>query len=99
LSTIGDRIRQIRACSVGVTPAGPEPLAAAFGSAVRAARARRGISQETLADLVGVQRTYVVDLEAWRRNPTLRTIGRFAAALETSFGDLFASVDGDAAAP
>jgi transcriptional regulator with XRE-family HTH domain len=80
-------------------PAGPEPLSAAFGSAIRAARARRGISQEALADLVGVQRTYVVDLEAGRRNPTLRTISRFATALETSLTDLFAAVDGDAACP
>lgn len=76
-------------------PVGPEPLAASFGSALRVLRTRRGISQEALADLVGVQRTYVVDLEAGRRNPTLRTIGRFAAALDASLVELFSAVDGD----
>lgn len=78
-------------------PAGPEPLAAAFGAAVREARGRLGVSQEKLAERIGVQRTYVVDIEAGRRNPTLRTIGRFAAALDLSLAELFAPIDREAA--
>lgn len=70
-----------------------DPLSAAFGSAVRERRLAAALSQEALAELTQVQRTYVVDLEGGRRNPTLRTIARFADALGVTLGDLLADVD------
>ena len=49
---------------------------------------RRGLSQEALARLAEVERTYVTEVERGRRNVTLRNIGRLAAALGVGIGDL-----------
>lgn len=54
-----------------------------FGRRLRALRVERGLSQEELAHRAGLDRTYISSCEAGRRNVTLRTICRLAAALET----------------
>ncbi len=54
----------------------------AFGRRLKGLRLERGLSQEQLADLAHLDRTYVSSCEAGRRNATIRTIARFAAALE-----------------
>jgi transcriptional regulator with XRE-family HTH domain len=53
----------------------------AFGRAVRDCRSRRGLSQEQLADLAGIHRTYIGGIERGERNPTLTMIHRLARAL------------------
>lgn len=53
----------------------------AFGQAVRRAREARGLSQESLGFDAGLDRTYVSGVERGVRNPTVRTIFRFAKAL------------------
>ena len=53
-----------------------------FGSALRAARIGRELSQESLAEVLDVDRTYVSLLESGKRNPSLLLIGRIATALE-----------------
>jgi len=53
----------------------------AFGRRLRALRRTRGLSQEQLAHLAGLDRTYVSSCEAGRRNATIKTIVRLAAAL------------------
>ncbi len=58
----------------------PDPLPE-FGARLRALRTERGFSQESLAHVAGLDRTYVNSAEAGRRNVTLRTIYRLAAAL------------------
>lgn len=52
-----------------------------FGSNVRAARLRAGMSQEQLAFEAEMKRSYVSDLERGTRNPSLKAIGRLATAL------------------
>ncbi len=52
-----------------------------FGRRLRTLRRERGLSQEELANLAGLDRTYISSCEAGRRNVTLRTITRLAAAL------------------
>jgi transcriptional regulator with XRE-family HTH domain len=52
-----------------------------LGRNVRAARLRRGLSQEQLAFDAGMKRSYVSDLERGTRNPSLKAIGRLAIAL------------------
>ncbi|MCR5876621.1 helix-turn-helix domain-containing protein [Phenylobacterium sp. J426] len=42
-------------------------------------RQSRGITQEVLADAVGLAPTYVGQLERGQRNPTLSVVERFAA--------------------
>jgi len=53
----------------------------AFGRAVRRRRTETGLSQEGLADLAGIHRTYIGGIERGERNPTLLMIHRLAKAL------------------
>lgn len=48
---------------------------------LRALRRQRGISQEALADLAGLHRTYVGSIERSERNVCIDNIDRLAAAL------------------
>ena len=55
-----------------------------FGQAVRRLRRNQRLSQEAFADRVGVHRTFVGGIERGERNPTLVTIAKIAAALDTT---------------
>ncbi len=61
-----------------------------FGSNLRKQRKSRYLSQESFADLLGVHRTYVGDLERGERNVTLRTVERLAERLGVPAADLLA---------
>ena len=50
---------------------------------MRARRKALGLSQEALADGVGIDRTYVSGLERGMKNPSLEMIVRIGAVLET----------------
>lgn len=52
-----------------------------FGRRLRELRLARGISQERLGQLADLDRTYVSQAEAGRRNVTLATICKLADAL------------------
>jgi transcriptional regulator with XRE-family HTH domain len=56
----------------------------AFGRRVRAIRESKGLSQEHLAELARVHRTYVSSLERGRRNVGLDNILALADALDVS---------------
>ena len=55
----------------------------AIGRILRAKRENLGISQETLAERAGVDRSYVSILERGLKSPTLETLERICRALET----------------
>ncbi len=59
-----------------------------FGMNVRRMRREAGYSQEALADLAQVARSYMSDVERGARNPTLQVVERIAAALNVSPGSL-----------
>lgn len=61
------------------------------GRNVRAWREQRGISQEALADLVGVHRTYMGGIERGERNLSLKSLERLADALGVDALDLLAA--------
>ncbi len=63
-----------------------------FGKAVRKLRSDRGISQEEFAELCGLHRTYISDVELGKRNVSLENIGRIAEALNMPLSELFAEV-------
>lgn len=63
-----------------------------FGKAVRRLRSDRGISQEEFAELCGLHRTYISDIELGKRNVSLENIGRIAEALNMPLSELFAEV-------
>jgi transcriptional regulator with XRE-family HTH domain len=52
-----------------------------FGKAVRKLREERGLSQEALADLCGLHRTYIGGIERGERNVGLLNVLRIAKAL------------------
>lgn len=57
---------------------------------VRRLRKDLGISQEELADLANLHRTYVSGIERKVRNPTIEILARLAVALGVTESDLLA---------
>lgn len=59
------------------------------GNNVKRLRLAAGITQAELADLVGVDRSYISGLEQGNRNPTVVSLWHVARALETPIRSLF----------
>lgn len=64
-------------------------LARDFGNKIREIRKEKGISQESLAGLADLDRTYIGGIERGIRNPSLKNIGKIAKALKVKPKDLF----------
>ena len=69
-----------------------ERLLISFGERVRSLRHSSGLSQDALADVCGLARTYVGGIERGERNPSLRNIARLALALGVSLAELLQGV-------
>lgn len=65
----------------------------AFGRAVRRLRENRGLSQEKLAELAAIHRTYIGDVERGTRNIALVNMTRIAKALGTSLSRVIADME------
>lgn len=63
-------------------------LVRVFGANVRARRRRLRLSQEELAELAGVHRTYIGMIERCEKNVTIFNIERLAKALSVPPGKL-----------
>ena len=59
-----------------------------FGIRLREIRERVGVSQEKLADLAKLHRTYVSSVERGKRNISLLNIEKLAIALGVTMGEL-----------
>lgn len=66
-----------------------EPILLQFGKQVQGLRKAKNLSQEQLAELAGVHRTYIGMIERAEKNITLCNIERIAKALEVNIKDLF----------
>ncbi|ECC1661895.1 helix-turn-helix transcriptional regulator [Salmonella enterica subsp. salamae] len=55
-----------------------------FAHNIRKLRERQGLSQEALADLAGLHRTYIGSVERCERNISIDNIDRIASALGVS---------------
>ncbi|MEG3124876.1 helix-turn-helix domain-containing protein [Sphingomonas sp. GB1N7] len=64
-----------------------------LGDAVRVARKARGLSQESLADAAGIDRSHLGKIERGERNVTLLNVLKIAAALEGSAADLLRAAE------
>lgn len=63
-----------------------------FGNVVRKLRIQKNISQEDFADMCGLHRTYISDVELGKRNVSLENIERIVTALDMSLSDFFGEV-------
>lgn len=52
-------------------------------------RTRHGLTQEKLAEMVGVRRETIIFLEQGKYNPSLRLAHNVARALQTTIDELF----------
>jgi len=59
-----------------------------FGARLREIRLQKDVSQEKLAELAGLHRTYVSSIELGKRNISLLNIERLALALGVSMAEL-----------
>ncbi len=64
-----------------------------FGKNVKRLRLEKGWSQEKFAELCGLHRTYISDIECFQRNVSLENVQRIADALGIKTYKLF--VEGD----
>ncbi|MGE3856355.1 MAG: helix-turn-helix transcriptional regulator [Dehalococcoidia bacterium] len=60
----------------------------AVGRRLRASRERRGVSQQRLADLIGITQAALSNYETGKRDLPLATFVRLASALDAPLGDL-----------
>jgi transcriptional regulator with XRE-family HTH domain len=68
----------------------------AFGGTVRQLRLTRKLSQEALAELSGLHRTYICDVEHGVRNISIGTLLKIAQALGTTVSELTQNLEKDA---
>lgn len=64
-----------------------------FGKVLKQIREEKGMTQEKLAELAEVDRTYIYRLETGKRSPSLNIIFRLADALKVQPGYLIDKVN------
>lgn len=67
------------------------PAAKALARRIRHLRAKKGWSQERLAEEAGIHRVYLSGIELGKRNPSLKNLENLAHALGVSLAKLFES--------
>lgn len=60
-----------------------------FGNTIRFYRTGLDLSQEQLAEKCGFHRTYIGQVERGERNPSLKSIEKFAHVFEIPLSELF----------
>lgn len=60
-----------------------------FGKRIRELRKKQGLTQEKLAELAKIDYSYLNLIEAGKRNPSLKRIGKLARVLKVSLSKLF----------
>ena len=59
-----------------------------FGLKLKKIRNSKNLSQEKLAEITGLHRTYISSLERGNRNPTLLTLQALSKSLDVSVSEL-----------
>jgi|SRR5262249_21760288 len=65
-----------------------DPLLRTIGLTIRSLRRERGLSQESLAELAEIDRSYMSSVERGLRNVSVLNVARIAAALDVPVRDL-----------
>lgn len=69
------------------------PARQIFARNLRSIRLAKGLSQESLAEIADLHRTYVSSVERGERNVSIDNMERLARALHVSLLDLLSGVD------
>ncbi|HUW10298.1 MAG TPA: helix-turn-helix transcriptional regulator [Anaerolineae bacterium] len=67
-------------------------ILAIVGARLRALREEKGLTQEALASLCGLDRTYISGIERGKRNVAMRNLHSIARALDVSLSQFFESI-------
>lgn len=70
-----------------------DPVLTALGDAIRRSRRARGISQEDLAHVSAVDRSYMSSIERGVQNPGLVSIVRIARAMDMTVTELMSEAE------
>ena len=70
-----------------------EILSRNLGKAIRGRRRQKGVTQQRFAELAGLQRTYISDVERGSRNISLSTLALLAKALSTTISELTTGIE------
>lgn len=73
----------------------PEEYLKNVGPAIRKLRKARGLSQEKLADLCGLDRTYIGGVERSERNVSLLNMAKISCAIGVELSQLLAITEKD----
>jgi len=65
-----------------------ETLLKTFGENLKALREQKGFSQETMAFITGLSRSYYAEVETGKRNVSLVNIIRILSSVDVEFDDL-----------
>jgi transcriptional regulator with XRE-family HTH domain len=74
---------------MAMVPKSDDAIKAAFGQRVRDSRVKKGLSQEGLAEICELDRSYIGGVERGERNVSLLNIRRIADALGISPQEFF----------
>lgn len=74
-------------------------LSQEVGRVLRARRLAAGLSQEELADMAGLDRTYIGRLEAGKQSPTVDTLAKLARTLGVSCSEILLAAEMRSTAP
>lgn len=67
----------------------------ALGNRIRELRKANRLSQQKLALMVDVERSYLAKLERGKRNPSIDCLEKIAGGLDVTLSELFAGIEGD----
>jgi transcriptional regulator with XRE-family HTH domain len=65
-----------------------------FPHVLRKVRTDKGLSQEELADLAGLHRTYISQIERGLKSPSLRSLEQIANGLGVTLSELLRRLEG-----
>lgn len=57
--------------------------------AIKEERIKKGITQTKLAEKIGISTSFICDIEAGRKNPSIATLALIAKHLDLSLNDIF----------
>ena len=70
----------------------PTDIVERFAERLKETRTRKNLTQVALSEKIGIQTTYLSDLENAKKEPCLRVLDLLATGLGVSMSDLFKNI-------